>query len=55
MTFEEELHKEIDGWDVFTVFKIQVEESILNLKKKYCLDKQRVKNIINTLKTREVE
>ena len=47
MTFKEELHKEIDSWDVFTVFKMQVEESILNIKKKHCLDKQRVKEVID--------
>lgn len=40
MSFEEELHEEIDNWNMLTVEKMQLEESILNIYKK---EQQRVR------------
>ena len=46
MKFEKDLHDELDNLNIPTVLKIQIEENVLSMKKEHCLDKARVKKII---------
>lgn len=55
MTFEKDLHYEINSLDIPVVWKMQIEENVLSIKNKYCFDKTKVKEVISKFHNKALE